>query len=86
MSRLPSDIAPRIKIEALRPVLGANHIAEANLIAGDIDAAAVDGNVAVANHLPGLGPTLAEAEPMHDVIQAAFEQDHERIARVALAL
>ena len=36
-------------------------------------------------NLPGLGAALAEAEPMDDVVQPAFEQAHQRVAGVALA-
>ena len=64
------------QIEALGPVLDADHVADANLVAGNIDALAVDRDVAVADHLPGLGAALAEAEPMHDVVQPALEQRH----------
>ena len=42
--------------------------------------------MAVANHLASLSPALAEAEPMDDVVQPAFEDHHQRVAGVALAL
>ncbi len=48
--------------------------------------ATVDRDVAVANHLAGLSPALAEAKPMHDVVEPALQQRHERVARVSLAL
>ena len=77
---------PRTVSQALGPVLHANHVAHADLVAGDVDAAAVDGDVAVANNLPGLGAAEAEAQAMHDVVQPALQQAHQRVAGVALAL
>ena len=47
---------------------------------------AVDGDVAVGDQLPGLGPRLAEAQPVDDVVQPAFQQHHQRLAGVALCL
>ena len=38
-----------------------------------------------AHQLPGLGAALAEAQPMHDVVQPPLEQAHQRVAGVALA-
>ena len=73
------------QIEALGPILHADHVADANQVARNIDAAAVDRDVAVANHLAGLGAAQAEAEAMDDVVQPALEQHHQRVARVALA-
>ncbi len=39
----------------------------------------------MANHLAGLGTALAEAKPVDDVVEPAFEQRHERVARVAFS-
>ena len=47
---------------------------------------AVDRDVAVANHLAGLGAALAEAQPVDDVVQPPLEDRHQRVAGVALAL
>ena len=46
---------------------------------------AVDRDVAMRDQLPGLSTAQAEAEPMHDVVQPALEQAHQRVAGVALA-
>src|SRR6476620_2212520 len=74
------------RIQALGPILDADHVTQANFVAGNIDAATVHRDVAVANDLPGLGAAQPEAETMHDVVEATFEQDQQRVARVALAL
>ena len=60
------------QIEALGPILDADHVANPHLVAGDVDAVAVDGNVAVTN-TPGLAAALAETEPMNDVIKPTLE-------------
>ena len=54
-------------------------------VAGNVDVLAVDRDVAVGDQLPGLGAAQAEAQPMHDVVQPALEQAHQRLAGVALA-
>ena len=53
-------------------------------VAGNVDTPAVDRDVPVADQLPGLGAAEAEAQPMHDVVQPALEQAHQRVAGVAL--
>jgi hypothetical protein len=37
----------------------------------------------VANELTRLRPTEPEAQPMNDVVETAFQQAHERVARIA---
>ena len=55
-----------------------------HLVAGDVDAAAVDRPVAVADQLPGLAARGGEAEPHQDVVEAALEQAQQVLAGDAL--
>src|SRR3954469_1975522 len=64
--------------------LDGDHVAVADLIAGDIHAPAVDGPVAVADELARLAPRGGEAEAHEDVVEAALEEREEVLARDAL--
>src|SRR5688572_15459054 len=74
------------QIKALGPILDADHVTDAHLIAWNVESLAVDGDMTVADHLPRLRPALAKAESMHHVVEAPLEDCHERIASVAFAL
>src|SRR4051812_30217024 len=60
--------------------LDGDDVAVAHLVAGDVDAAAVDRPVAVADHLPGLAARGREAETHDDVVQARLEQREQVLA------
>src|SRR3954468_2930348 len=64
--------------------LDGDHVAVADLIAGDVHAPAVDGPVAVAGGRGGLAPRGGEAEAHENVVEAALEQREEVLARDAL--
>src|SRR3954466_188817 len=63
--------------------LDGDHVVVAHLVARDVHAAAVDGPVAVADHLPRLAPRGGEAEADEDVVEAALEDAQEVLARDA---
>src|SRR5205085_1610886 len=71
-------------IQTLGPVLDANDIADSHQITWHVDALTVHRHVAVTNQLAGRRAAETEAEPVNDIIEAAFQQAHEHIARVAL--
>ncbi len=48
-------------LQALRPVLDADHVAGPHQVAGNVHLLAVDGDVAVGDQLPGLGPRLGRS-------------------------
>ena len=73
------------QLQALGTILHADQVARLDDVAGDVQVMAVDRDVAMRDQLPGLGAAQAEAEPMHDVVQPAFEQAHQRVAGVSLA-
>ena len=58
-----------------------DHVVVAHLVAGDIDAAAVDRPVAVPDHLARLAPRGGEAEAHEHVVEAAL-QDPQRFSPV----
>src|SRR5471032_1225154 len=63
-----------------------NYIAQFDLGGGDIALAAVDLDVAVAHHLPGLGAAGAEAHAVNDAVQAALKRGHQVLAGDALGV
>ena len=64
-------------------VLDLDHVAGPDEVARDVELAAVDQDVAVADELAGLGPAEGEAEAGDDVVEPALEQRHQRVAGVA---
>ena len=68
------------------PELGPDrdHVVGTDLVAGDVDAAAVDVPVAVADQLARLAPRGGEAEADEDVVEAALEQAQQVLAGDAL--
>src|SRR4051812_21576534 len=63
--------------------LDGDHVVVAHLVARDVHAAAVDGPVAVADHLPRLPPRGGEAEAHEHVVEAALEHAQQVLARDA---
>ena len=63
---------------------GNNH-AGLYLIAGDVDLAAVNGKMTVADHLASLRAAHCEAETVNDIVQAALENAQQILAGLALA-
>ena len=61
---------------------GNNH-AGLYLIAGDVDLAAVDGKMTVADHLASLRAAHREAETVHDVVEAALKDGQEVLTGLA---
>src|SRR5919197_2834934 len=68
------------ELDGARPGLDRDDVAVADLVAGDVDAAAVDGPVAVADQLAGLATRRGEAEADEDVVEAALEQRQQVLA------
>src|SRR5918998_1871185 len=66
-----------------RARLHRDHVFVAQLVRGDVDPAAVDRPVAVADHLPRLAPRSGEAEPHEHVVEARLEQPQQVLARHA---
>src|ERR671914_370797 len=66
-----------------RARLHRDHVFLAQLVRGDVDPAAVDRPVAVADHLPRLAPRGGEAEPHEHVVEARLEQPQQVLARHA---
>src|SRR5919204_481882 len=64
--------------------LHGDHVAVADLIAGDVDPPAVDRPMAVADELAGLAARGGEAEAHEHVVEAALEQREQVLARDAL--
>src|SRR6266536_4057962 len=64
--------------------LDGDDLAVADLIAGDVHPAAVDGPVAVADELARLAARRREAEAHEDIVEAALEQREQVLARDAL--
>src|SRR4051794_2512229 len=60
--------------------LHSDDVPVANLVAGDVDPAAVDRPVAVADQLPGLAARGREAQTDEDVVEAALEQREQVLA------
>ena len=69
---------------ALRAGLDPDHVARTDEVAGNVDQPAVDRNVAMGDHQTGLGSRQGQSQPGDDIVQAAFQQHHQGIARVAL--
>src|SRR5919197_335685 len=65
------------------PRLDGDDVALTHLVAGDVDAPAVDRPVTVADHLAGLATRGGEAEADDDVVQARLEQRQQVLARDA---
>src|SRR3954451_17739484 len=63
--------------------LDRDHVALAHLVARDVDPAAVDGPVAVADELAGLAARRGEAKAHEDVVQAGLQQREQVLARDA---
>src|SRR5262245_11027068 len=61
----------------------ADHVALADAVAGDVDPAAVDLDVAVVDELAGLRPGGGPAGPVDDVVEPALEQLEHDLARDA---
>src|SRR4051794_8377293 len=61
--------------------LDGDDVAVAHLVAGDVDPAAVDRPVAVADQLARLAARGREAEPDEDVVEAGLEQHEQVLAR-----
>src|SRR5918992_1016569 len=57
-----------------------DHVVLAQLIGGDVDPAAVDRPVPVADHLPRLAPGGGEAEPHQHVVEARLQQPQQVLA------
>src|SRR3954452_7491255 len=66
------------------PDLDGQDVALTDLIAGDVHAAAVDGPVAVTDHLPGLAARSGEAQAHDDVVQARLQEHQQVLTRDAL--
>src|SRR5829696_5641190 len=64
-----------------RPVLERDDVVRLDLVAGDVDAAAVDREVAVTNELAGLRARGGEPEPVDDVVEARLEDSEQVLAR-----
>src|SRR3954470_7253742 len=64
-----------------RPVLERDHVVGLDLVARDVDAAAVDREVPVADELAGLRARGGEAEPVDDVVEARLEDPEQVFAR-----
>src|SRR4051794_2103281 len=60
--------------------LDGDDVALTDLVAGDVDAAAVDRPMAVADHLARLAARRGEAEPDDDVVEAGLEQGQQVLA------
>src|SRR3954454_17547620 len=60
--------------------LDGDDVALTNLVARDVDAAAVDRPMAVADHLARLAARRREAEPDDDVVEAGLEQGQQVLA------
>src|SRR5262249_5178733 len=63
-----------------RTGLERDHVVGPHLVARDVDAAAVHGEVAVAHELPGLCAGRREAEPVDDVVEPGLERTKEVLA------
>ena len=59
-------------------------LARLHLVAGDVDLAAVDGEVAVADELTRLGAAHREAQTVNDVVQTALEDGEQVLTGLAL--
>src|SRR4051794_5171448 len=66
-----------------RPVLERDHVVGLDLVARDVDAAAVDREVAVADELARLRAGGGETEPVDDVVEARLEDPEQVLARDA---
>src|SRR5215203_2746739 len=64
-----------------RPVLERDDVVRLDLVAGDVDAAAVDREVAVTNELAGLRARGGEPEPVDDIVEARLEDSEQVLAR-----
>src|SRR5712664_3477685 len=65
-------------------LLHRDHVAHLHLVAGDVDLAVVDAEVAVAHQLAGLGAGVGEAQPEDDVVEALLEELEQVLAGLAL--
>src|SRR4051794_20322157 len=68
----------------IRAGLERDHVVLPHLVGGDVDAAAVDRPVAVADQLARLAARGSEAQPDEDVVEPAFEDPQQVLARDAL--
>ena len=75
-----SSVASRMTPSAPVSGLDRDDVAVAHLIAGDVDPAAVDGPMAVADELARLAPRRREAESHEHVVEAALEQRQQVLA------
>ena len=66
-----SSVASRTMSSAAELGLDRDHVVGLHLVGGDVDPAAVDLPVAVADQLAGLAARGGEAEPDEDVVEAA---------------
>src|SRR4051812_14236946 len=64
-------------------VLDLDLVAGADQVARDVELPAVDGDVPVGDHLPGLRPAGREPEAGHHVVEPALEQRHQGVAGIA---
>ena len=71
-------------LQALGPILHANHVARADDVAGNVHVLAVDRDMPVSDELPRLGPAEAESQTVYHIVQAALQQAHQRVAGIAL--
>ena len=75
-----SSVASRITCSAVRSRLDRDHVAGAHLVGRDVDAAAIDGPVAVADELARLAARGGEAEAHQHVVEPALEQRQQVLA------
>ena len=75
-----SSVAARIVSVADESGLDRDHVFGTHLVGGDVDAAAVDQPVAVADQLARLAPRGGEAEADEHVVEARLEQPQQVLA------
>ena len=75
------SVASRTTCSAGLPDLSEIDVVGPHLVAGDVDAAAVDLEVAVADELAGLRARGGEAEAVDDVVEARLEHPQQRPRR-----
>ena len=67
-------------LDAATGLLESDDHAGLHLIAGDVDLLAVDGKVAVVDHLTGLAAGRGVAQTEHDVVKTVLKLDQEVVA------
>ena len=77
------EIASRAHTDAVACVVG-NAVKKAGISYADIDAVAVDQNVAVRDDLTRLSPAAGETETINDVVETAFQDRHQDLPGVPL--